>query len=310
MISASRDSVLAEEYGYDAFGRRVWRQTHGTGAVHIHYIFDPDGHLLAEHDAATGDVLREYVWLEDTPLAMFDYSGGSAATFFIHTGQIGEPLAVTNAARAKVWDAAIEPFGQAVMFATASEALDLRLPGQLAQAETGGLFQNWMRDYDPTLGRYAQADPLGIDSAEHSYQYVESDPLNQVDPSGLYAMPSFAGSVRALGPRAPAIGAVGALAQLGRVAVGAANLLSQDPEMAGRRCRSSRVPSIAVPMPSFDDDECADQERKDRTTCALLRAAYGARKAAICHGTATTRNSECVRGGGVHAIRTPLYLGN
>lgn len=129
-------------------------------------------------------MLREYVWLEDTPLAMFDYSGGSPATFFIHTGQIGEPLAVTNAAKAKVWDAAIEPFGQAVMFGPASEALDLRLPGQWAQAETGGLFQNWMRDYDPTLGRYAQADPLGIEAGENLYAYALGSPLALIDPTG------------------------------------------------------------------------------------------------------------------------------
>jgi hypothetical protein len=30
------------------------------------------GHLLAEHDGATGAVLREYVWLDDMPVAMID----------------------------------------------------------------------------------------------------------------------------------------------------------------------------------------------------------------------------------------------
>jgi hypothetical protein len=35
----------------------------------IHYIYDADGHVLAEHDGATGALLREYVWLDDMPLA-------------------------------------------------------------------------------------------------------------------------------------------------------------------------------------------------------------------------------------------------
>jgi RHS repeat-associated protein len=187
MVTATQDSVLVGEYGYDAFGRRVWRETHGAGALHIHYIFDPDGRLLAEHDATTGDVLREYVWLDDMPLAIIDYSGGSAATYYIHLGQIGEPLAVTDGSKVKVWDAAMAPFGEAVMFGPASLALDLRLPGQWAQAETGGLFQNWMRDYDPTLGRYAQADPLGIDGGDNLYGYALASPLAVTDPTGEIA---------------------------------------------------------------------------------------------------------------------------
>jgi hypothetical protein len=51
---------------------------------------------------------------------------------------------VTNGSRAKVWDAAYEPFGRARVF-TLTVEMNLRLPGQQLQAETG-LHQNWMRD--------------------------------------------------------------------------------------------------------------------------------------------------------------------
>ncbi len=100
-------------------------------------------------------------------------------------GHRGEPLAMTDASRAKVWDAAYEPFGAATVF-TATTALDLRLPGQQLQAETG-LHQNWMRDYDPMLGRYLQPDPIGLDGGPNVYSYVGQDPLNYVDPSGELA---------------------------------------------------------------------------------------------------------------------------
>src|SRR5581483_11319030 len=97
---------------------------------------------------------HEYVWLDDMPVAMIDSTGSSPVTYCIHTGQIEEPLVMTDAGQNKVWDAYVEPFGQATVFGSPSAGLDLRLPGQFTQAETGGLSQNWNRDYDPSLGRY------------------------------------------------------------------------------------------------------------------------------------------------------------
>lgn len=107
-------------------------------------------------------MLREYVWLDSQPLAVINANGGSPATYFIHTGPQNEPLAMTDGSKAKVWDAYMEPFGLAGMFGAPTQNLDLRLPGQWEQAETGGLYQNGFRDCDPTLGRYIEVDPLGI----------------------------------------------------------------------------------------------------------------------------------------------------
>lgn len=181
-----KDSVDAAWYGYDHAGRRVWRSVFGATTVQTHYVFDPAGHLIAEHDGATGDVVREYVWLDDIPVAMIDSSSGTAQTYFIHTGQIEEPLVVTDASKAKVWDGYVEPYGQAQVFGTPSAGLDLRLPGQWEQAETGGLFQNWHREYDPSLGRYIEADPLGIGAGQNVYAYVGGRPLEYTDPTGEY----------------------------------------------------------------------------------------------------------------------------
>jgi RHS repeat-associated protein len=148
-------------------------------------VFDQAGRLLAEHDGATGAVLREYVWLDDMPVAMIDSTSASPATYFIHTGQIEEPLVMTDGSQTKVWDAYVEPFGSATVFGTPSAGLDLRLPGQFTQAETGALSQNWNRDYDTSLGRYIEADPIGLAGGQNVYGY--GDPLDDVDPLGLQA---------------------------------------------------------------------------------------------------------------------------
>ena len=35
-------------YGYDYTGARVWRQATGTPAINSQYVYDLDGHLLAD----------------------------------------------------------------------------------------------------------------------------------------------------------------------------------------------------------------------------------------------------------------------
>ncbi|HQU70192.1 MAG TPA: RHS repeat-associated core domain-containing protein [Albidovulum sp.] len=71
--------------------------------------------------------------------------------FFIRTDHNGRPVFGTNDLGVKVCEASYLAF----------RGIDLRFPGQWFQAESG-LHQKWMRDYDPTTGRYIQADPLGL----------------------------------------------------------------------------------------------------------------------------------------------------
>jgi len=60
----------------------------------------------------------------------------------------------------------------------------LRFLGQYADKESN-LAQNWMRDYDPYIGRYVESDPIGIRGGLNTYAYVDAKPLSYVDPSGL-----------------------------------------------------------------------------------------------------------------------------
>lgn len=59
-----------------------------------------------------------------------------------------------------------------------------RLAGGSASAERT-LNYNYFRDYSPQLGRYVQADPIGLEGGLNPFLYALGNPLRYSDPLGL-----------------------------------------------------------------------------------------------------------------------------
>ncbi|MEO1407233.1 MAG: RHS repeat-associated core domain-containing protein, partial [Pseudomonadota bacterium] len=188
-----KNGTVAASYGYDTFERRVIRTVAG---VEDHYIFEGSGRPLSEHAGATGVAQREYIWLGDMLVAVVQ----SGNVYAVHGGHLGQPLLMTDELGNEVWNAEYAPFGGALPSIDFDDP-SVRYPGQWAEGETQ-LFQNWHRDYDPSLGRYIEADPLGLAAGQSLYGYVSNDPVNYVDPQGLelkaIGSPSFVRSVNGM----------------------------------------------------------------------------------------------------------------
>ena len=43
---------------------------------------------------------------------------------------------------------------------------------------------NYFRDYDPSIGRYIESDPIGLDGGMNTFGYVQGNPLGLIDPTG------------------------------------------------------------------------------------------------------------------------------
>ena len=118
-------------------------------------------------------------------------SSPDANVFFIHTDHLNTPRLVANSSGTAVWRwDQQEPFGINVPdqnpSALGNFEFNLRFPGQYADKESN-LFYNYFRDYDPTIGRYAESDPIGLRGGLNTYQYVRSVPILFYDLKGLQA---------------------------------------------------------------------------------------------------------------------------
>lgn len=143
--------------------------------------------LLGEY-AADGTPRQEIIWMNNTPVALLK----DGIAHYIHTNQIGAPVAITNTSGSVVWRWEPRPFGDTLAEEdpdgdTTAVSFNLRFPGQYFDQETG-LHYNYFRDYDPNTGRYVESDPIGLEGGLNTYTYVYNNPLNYTDPTGEFGL--------------------------------------------------------------------------------------------------------------------------
>jgi RHS repeat-associated protein len=206
-----QDGKELARYAYNHEGLRVMKQSAQQAAEYT--LYDEQRHRVADIDAQ-GRITRQYVWMGEQLLALLDaptpqappahqaglravvsavwayLTGENLQPSYVHSNHLGAPIVVTDGNAATIWQAQYTPYGQRVgdqpdrIHNAQMTKLDLRLPGQWADAETG-LHYNDQRYYDPQLGRYISADPLGLQGGLNRYAYVGNNPMGFTDPLGL-----------------------------------------------------------------------------------------------------------------------------
>jgi RHS repeat-associated protein len=174
-------------YLYDALGQRI--QKSGGPAGTVVFVYDQNGHLTGEY-SSTGVLIEETVWLGDIPVATIRPAGVGITTYYIHADNLGTPRIISRPSDNAImwrWDA--DPYGSAAANSNPAGqgvfTYNLRFLGQYSDSESG-LNYNYMRNYDPQIGRYAESDPAGLLGGLNTYAYANGDPVDNADPTGEF----------------------------------------------------------------------------------------------------------------------------
>ncbi|MDO8723841.1 MAG: RHS repeat-associated core domain-containing protein [Syntrophales bacterium] len=183
LLSATLPGGTAITYDHDPMGRRIAKRVNGV--ITEKYLWANATTLLAIYDGSDSLVMRfNYA---DGRLPVSTIRNGSA--YYLLYDQTGTLRAVADASGNIVKQIDYDSFGSIITDTNPSFAVPFGFAGGQHDRDTG-LVRFGARDYDPTIGRWTAKDPIDFAGGDANlYGYVQNNPINFSDPSGLLAPP-------------------------------------------------------------------------------------------------------------------------
>ena len=200
-LDGNEQAVSGQAAGYD-FENHLVRLGNGTAS----YVYDADGNRVSVSSAGTttsyvvdaslpyASVVEEYSGTSTVPSARYDYGDdlvrmdrGSGVYYYLYDG-LGSTRQLVSTAGAVTDSYGYSAFEEMASHTGSTQNPFLFNAQQFDQAS--GDYYLRARYYDQTSGRFLSQDPFegvnGDPISLHRYLYVGDDPVDRVDPLGMY----------------------------------------------------------------------------------------------------------------------------
>jgi RHS repeat-associated protein len=162
------------QFKYDALGERVKKT--GGSATSL-YPFGDDYEI-------TNGVVTKYMSIEGVGVVAKKVTGGSSpGTYWFLSDHLGSLQGVLDVNGAAISRRTYRPYGQ-TLGQSGSHTESRGWIDQRNDTETGLTYLH-ARYFDPQLGTFLNADPIGVEGGLNQYGYGFGDPVNSADRSGL-----------------------------------------------------------------------------------------------------------------------------
>jgi len=157
------------------------------------YIVDIVGDLpviLMELDSSNNNVKKTYIYANSQIVAQHDGSHSAPRYFYLHD-RLGSVRQIIDNQGLVKNTYTYEPFGELYATETTENVSNpFKFTGQYFDSEIDEYYLR-ARQYDPHIYRFTSRDPAFANFLEpltlHKYLYCINDPINRIDPAGLWA---------------------------------------------------------------------------------------------------------------------------